>query len=108
LSPEEQILMETAKSIREDFLQQNAFRDDDQFTSLHKQDLLLGTILHFHEKALEAQAAGAALDDIFSSPVRQLITRAKYLAEDDLGVFDRIASDIDTQLVADGAGEEVL
>jgi hypothetical protein len=34
LSPEEQIIMETAKSIREDFLQQNAFRDDDQFTSL--------------------------------------------------------------------------
>ncbi len=90
LSSEEQILMETAKSIREDFLQQNAFRDDDQFTSLHKQDLLLQTILHFHEKALEAHAAGGALPEIFSAPVRERIARAKYLTEDDLDVFREI------------------
>jgi len=108
LSPEEQILMETAKSIREDFLQQNAFRDDDQFTSLHKQDLLLATILHFHAKALEAHAAGAALADIFSAPVRERIARAKYLTEDELDVFDQIVSDIDTQLVSESVEEGVM
>ncbi|MDZ4063535.1 MAG: V-type ATP synthase subunit A, partial [Coriobacteriia bacterium] len=63
LSVEEQLLMETAKSIREDFLQQNAFRDDDQFTSLAKQNNLLQTILLFHEKALEAVRHGASLKD---------------------------------------------
>lgn len=103
LSPEEQILMETAKSIREDFLQQNAFRDDDQFSSLVEQDLLLKTILHFHEAAIAAQRHGAALKDIFAAPVREKIARAKYATADELGIFDEIASDIDTQLVA-GSG----
>ena len=101
LSPEEQILMETAKSIREDFLQQNAFRDDDQFTSLEKQDLLLTTILLFHSTALIAQKKGASLKAIFDAPVRERIARAKYLTEDDLGEFDSIASAIQTQVVAD-------
>jgi len=108
LSGEEQILMETAKSIREDFLQQNAFRDDDQFTSLKKQDRLLETILLFHEKALAAYAGGSALKEIFTAPVRERIARAKYLTEDEApGVLDSIATDIDTQLVADAGPAEV-
>ncbi len=102
ISAEEQVLMETAKSIREDFLQQNAFRDDDQFTSLQKQDLLLKTILLFHTTALDARAKGASLKAIFEAPVRERIARAKYLAEDQLGEFDSIASAIETQLVANG------
>jgi V/A-type H+-transporting ATPase subunit A len=107
LSGDEQILMETAKSIREDFLQQNAFRDDDQFTSLKKQDRLLQTILLFHEKALAAHANGASLKDIFAAPVRERITRAKYLSEDEApAALDSIAADIETQLVADTAPAE--
>lgn len=106
LSPEEQILMETAKSIREDFLQQNAFRDDDQFSSLKEQDLLLKTILLFHERAIEAHAAGAALKDIFVAPVRERITRAKYLGPEDIDQYESIASDIETQLVGGGADED--
>ncbi len=106
LSAEEQILMETAKSVREDFLQQNAFRDDDQFSSLKEQDLLLKTILLFHEKAVEAQAEGAPLKGIFSAPVRERIARAKYLTIDDLAVFDEIASDIETQLVSEDGKED--
>ncbi len=100
LSAEEQILMETAKSIREDFLQQNAFRDDDQFSSLAEQDLLLKSILHFHESAISAHQHGAALKDIFAAPVREKIARAKYATLDDLSIFDEIESDIETQLVA--------
>jgi V/A-type H+-transporting ATPase subunit A len=107
LSPEEQILMETAKTIREDFLQQNAFRDDDQFTSLLQQDALLRSILLFHEKALEAAKRGASLRDIFAAPVREKLARAKYLGEDRMDVFDEIASDIETQLVSESAEEEV-
>ena len=105
LSAEEQILMETAKSVREDFLQQNAFRDDDQFSSLKEQALLLKTILLFHEKALEAHRKGAPLKGIFSAPVRERIARAKYLSVDELAVYDEIASDIETQLVGEGGGE---
>jgi len=102
LSPEDQILMETAKSIREDFLQQNAFRDDDQFTSLQKQDRLLEVILRFNEKAKEAHKTGAELSELFSAPVRERITRAKYLEESEMGVFDEIISEIDTQFVGPG------
>ncbi|MDO8848864.1 MAG: V-type ATP synthase subunit A [Coriobacteriia bacterium] len=105
LSAEEQILMETAKSIREDFLQQNAFREDDQFSSLAEQDLLLKTILLFHSKAIEAQAEGAPLKGIFAAPVRERIARAKYLTLKDIAVFDEIASEIETQLVSED-GEE--
>ena len=98
--------METAKSIREDFLQQNAFREDDQFSSLAEQDLLLKTILLFHERAIEAHTAGAALKDIFVAPVRERITRAKYLTGDSVvAEFASIASDIEAQLVGGGADE---
>jgi len=108
LTGAEQVLMETAKSVREDFLQQNAFRDDDQFTSLAKQDRLLATILLFHSTALEALAKGATLRDLLAAPVRERIARAKYLAEDVAPAeFDSIAGDIATQLVSpDGHGTE--
>jgi V/A-type H+-transporting ATPase subunit A len=99
LTSQEQVLMETAKSVREDFLQQNAFRDDDQFTSLAKQDRLLATILLFHSTALEALGKGVALRDLLAAPVRERIARAKYLAEDAAPAeFDAIAADIAAQL----------
>jgi len=102
LSPEEQILMETAKSIREDFLQQNAFRDDDQFSSLHEQDRLLEIVLLFHHTAIRAHDHGASLKEIFAAPVREHIARAKYLTEERHAEFDEIASEIETQLVGSG------
>ena len=101
LSAEEQVLMETAKSLREDFLQQNAFRDDDQFSSLAEQNRLLETILHFHERALEVTAAGASFKDVFAAQVRERIARAKYLGIEDIAEYDSIIAEIDTQLVAD-------
>ncbi|GAB4277225.1 MAG: V-type ATP synthase subunit A [Coriobacteriia bacterium] len=106
LSPEEQILMETAKSIREDFLQQNAFRDDDQYSSLAEQDRLLRVILLFNDRALAAHKAGMELDEILNAPVRERIARAKYLSEDDMDVFDEIEAEIETQLAAGELDED--
>lgn len=106
LSAEDQVLMETAKSIREDFLQQNAFREDDQFSSLGEQYLLLKSIVHFHDAAISALRRGAQLKDILAAPVREKIARAKYASAEDLSIFDEIASDIETQLVA-GTGVRV-
>jgi V/A-type H+-transporting ATPase subunit A len=102
LSAEEQILMETAKSIREDFLQQNAFRDDDQFSTLAEQDRLLEMILLFHHTAIRAHEHGASLKEIFAAPVRNHIARAKYLTEERHAEFDVISSEIETQLVGTG------
>ncbi|HEY5548807.1 MAG TPA: V-type ATP synthase subunit A [Coriobacteriia bacterium] len=108
LTSQEQVLMETAKSVREDFLQQNAFRDDDQFTSLTKQDALLAAILLFHHTCIDALDKGAVLRDLLAAPVRERIARAKYLAEDVAPAeFASIANDIATQLVSpDGHGTE--
>jgi V/A-type H+-transporting ATPase subunit A len=107
LSGEEQVLMETAKSLREDFLQQNAFRDDDQFTSLAKQDRLLATILRFHAAAVEAVSKGADLSSVLAAPVRERIARAKYVTEEAAPAeFDSIADEIGTQIVANGSSKE--
>ncbi len=103
LSSEEQILMETAKTLREDFLQQNAFRDDDQFSSLAEQNRLLEVILHFHERALALAKQGGSLSAILSAPVRERIARAKYLSLGDIAEYDVILAEIDTQLVTDAA-----
>jgi len=103
LSGEEQILMETAKSLREDFLQQNAFRDDDQFSSLSDQNRLLEVILHFHERAVSLASQGGSLKAMLAAPVRERIARAKYLSADDAHEYDSILSEIDTQLVLDAA-----
>lgn len=100
LSVDEQLLMETAKSIREDFLQQNAFRDDDQFTSLVKQFRILSAILSFHDLSLKAAADGMPLREISTAPVRERIARMKY-AEEGSPSFDEIDREIVEQLSGD-------
>ena len=77
LSPDDRITMETARSIREDFLQQDAFDADDAYTSLPKQYALMKMILAWSEKARAAAEAGCDLEKIVSMPVRELIGRAK-------------------------------
>lgn len=101
LSPDEQALMDCAKIIREDFLQQNAFRDDDQFTSLAQQNKLLEIILHFYEGMLTHVRRGGRMSSLTDLPVREEIARAKYLNSDDLSVYDALIGRIDTQLAAE-------
>ena len=81
LSPRERLALETARSIREDFLHQNAFHDVDTFTSMVKQYEMLKTVLHFHRRAMEAVEAGVETADIFKLAVREEIARAKYIRE---------------------------
>ena len=100
LSVDEQLLMETAKSIREDFLQQNAFRDDDQFTSLAKQFRILSSILLFYDRSLAAAADGMSLREIATAPVRERIARMKY-ADEGSPSFDEIDREIVEQLAGD-------
>jgi len=95
LSREDRLALETAKSIREDFLQQNAFDDRDTYTSQNKQYRLLRLILHFHRQAARAIQAGASLDKILSLPVREEIARAKLIPEDNLAAFDQIMANIE-------------
>ncbi len=77
LSPQDRLTMESARMIREDFLQQNAFSETDSYTSPQKQFALLKLILEYRDACAEAIEKGAKPDDLFSIPSRELIGRAK-------------------------------
>ena len=77
LSHEDRLTLETARSIREDFLQQNAFEDGDSYTQLDKQMAMMKLVFAFEEKAGKAIDAGADIEDVSSIPVREAIGRFK-------------------------------
>ena len=79
LPPSEKIVLEIARMIKEDFLQQNAFHEIDSFCSLEKQYLMLKTILRFYEKASDLYGKGAIVADIFSHDAVVKIARMKYI-----------------------------
>ena len=84
LSPKDRLVLEGAKSIREDFLHQNAYHEIDTYTSLKKQYLMLKLILFFYDKSVEALQKGAELESIIELPVRVDIARAKYIPEEEM------------------------
>ena len=98
ISAADQMALETAKSIREDYLHQNAYHKVDTHTSLDKQRNMLGTILYFHKKGLEAIDKGAEPKDIFALAVREDIARAKYIPEDEKAKLNAIRNTIDDQI----------
>ena len=77
LSPADRLTMETAKMLREDFLQQNAFVDEDAYSSYAKQYRLLDIILHYDELCREALTKGADMNALFVISAREKIGRAK-------------------------------
>ncbi len=77
LSPADRLTMETAKMIREDFLQQNAFVDEDAYSSYAKQYRLLDIILQYDELCREALTKGADMNALFVISAREKIGRAK-------------------------------
>lgn len=97
LSYEDQLKLEATKSIREDYLQQNAFHEIDTFCSLQKQNKMLKLILKFYDLGMKALEKGVYLKSIERMPVREKIARAKYIEEALLEQID----DISKQLEAD-------
>ena len=94
LSFKDRLTLETAKSIREDYLHQNAFHEVDTFTSLEKQYKILKLIYDFHRLALDALNKDADFNVIINLPVREKIGRAKYVPEKDLKNLDAIEKEI--------------
>ena len=84
LPPSEKIILETARMLKEDFLQQNAFHESDSFCSLEKQYLMLKTILRFYEKAEELYKRGAIVSSIFESDLVVRIARMKYIERNEV------------------------
>ena len=98
LSPQDRLALETARSIREDFLHQNAFHEVDTYTSMDKQYEMLKTVLYFHKQALAAIEAGAETAEISKLSVREEIARAKYIPQDDIAKIAKIRETIDEQI----------
>ena len=83
LSPADQLTLEVARMIREDFLQQNAFTDIDGYSSYDRQEKLLAMILEYEDLCREAIAKGAAVTALFAIPAREKIGRAKSVPVDE-------------------------
>ncbi len=99
LSPQDRITLEVAKSIREDYLHQNAFHDVDTYTSFNKQYKMLKLILNFYYRGQKALEAGASIRDIFGIPARERIGRAKYCKESEMDqTIDSIEKDLAEQM----------
>ena len=77
LSAEDRLTLESARSIREDFLQQNAFEDEDCYTALDKQYAMMELVFAFEDKARRAIADGADIEKLSNLPVRERIGRFK-------------------------------
>ncbi|MEF9877865.1 MAG: V-type ATP synthase subunit A [Clostridia bacterium] len=106
LSWKDRLTMEVARSIREDYLHQNAFDEVDTYTSLDKQFMMLRLILQYYEKGKAAMAAGANLSDILNMPVRESIGRSKYIPETEKERFTVIENELNGQMAAlDEKGE---
>lgn len=105
LSELDQLKLEITKSLREDFLQQNAFHEVDTYCSLDKQFKMLKLILFFYDEAQRGLKEGVYLDEILALPAREKITRAKNISEKELDSFGKIEEEIKeavSKLIAEG------
>ncbi len=82
LSAPDRLTLESARSVREDYLQQNAFDDVDTYTSNRKQYMMLKMIMDFAKERKNALAAGVKVEKLFALPVSEKIARAKYVPEE--------------------------
>ena len=107
LSPADRLVMEAARSIREDFLHQLAFHEIDTYTSLQKQLLMMRLVLAFYHKSIDCLDAGGDIEKIVAMPVREDIGRFKYVEEANVtGAFNEVVAALDAQLDEARKGED--
>ncbi|MHB8070063.1 MAG: V-type ATP synthase subunit A [Desulfobaccales bacterium] len=82
LQDQERLIIEVGRTIREDFLQQDAFHENDAFCSMEKAQGIMRMVLHFHRLAAKALEGGAPIDDLIQNPVVGKIARARFIPED--------------------------
>ena len=101
LSPADQLTLEVAKMLREDYLQQNAFVDIDSFSTYDRQAKLMSLILKYDAQCREAIAKGVSAADLFAIDARVGIGRAKSVSPDEYSrVYEKIEADMETQIAA--------
>ncbi len=99
LSPKDRLIMETAKSVREDYLHQNAFHEVDTYASLNKQLRMMELILGWYHLGLDALDNGIEVEDWLELSVKEKIGRAKYIPEAELSKFEDITRELKQQAI---------
>ena len=110
LSPDDQLTLEVARMIREDFLQQNAFMDVDSFSNYDRQGRMLQLVLDYDRMCREAIAKGANIQELFDIPMREAIGRAKSVPEEEyVENYARIREKMEEEIreIAARGGEHV-
>jgi len=100
LSKKEQLVLDTAKSLREDFLHQDAFDEVDTYASTKKQYLILKAVLTFHHHAKEALEKGVELKAIIELPIKEQIAKARLVPEPEISKIEDLQKKIDTAIAA--------
>ena len=101
LSPKDQITLETAKMIREDFLQQNSFVDIDSYSEYDRQARLLAMIRQYDTQCRAASERGGSLGELFAIPVREKIGRAKSVPADQYkSVYSDFLTEMEEEITA--------
>lgn len=98
LSDAEKLELETAKSLREDFLQQNSYHDVDTFCPLEKQTSMLEVILKFYEDGLEALDKGVYVEELLDLTVREKIARMKEIENDNIEKVQGLKQEIEAEI----------
>ena len=109
LSPADQLTLETARMIREDFLQQNAFTDVDGYSSYDRQERLLAMILKYDRLCRDAIAKGASTAALFQIGAREKIGRAKSVeVEEYKEAYAAMSAEMETEIaeIAAKGGDE--
>lgn len=105
LSFSDQFKLESCKSIREDYLHQNAFHDIDTYASMNKQNRLLRLILEYYRQGSDAIEKGADYHPLVNLPIRETIGRFKYIEEKDVDAeYDRVLEEL-TKNISDLVSE---
>jgi len=99
LSPREQIVLQSAKLIREDFLYQSAYEVTDAFTSLKKQYRILKAIVNFHKLSIQALKEDVELKTILSIKSKEGLAKIKFLIEDKLDEIDKLEKEIQSEFL---------
>jgi len=81
LSSADRLKLETARSIREDYLHQNAYHEVDTYSSLKRQHCMMRLVLAWYDMSIEALEKGLHINELIALPVRENIGRYKYVAE---------------------------
>ena len=105
LSAPDRLVMKTARIIREDFLHQNAFHDEDTYTSTRKQFHLMDLIIQYHVLIENALDSGVSFSSFDSMSVEEDIARAKYVHEKDIDSIPEIKDRADKEVREKSAGD---